>query len=295
MALNNLFKAMKNEGYIIRPLDMYLMKKANEPNDRAVNVNAPSQAGKCNRANYYMRKQYDSDGSIQPRVQRVFDNGTYTHERLQKYLMDMFLLISDEVPLINEKYNIQGHTDGFLDLGHNEVGILEIKSINDGQFSQLKDAKEEHKMQGLVYLYCAEERRKYLKKTYSTLEEFRNSQDQRIEEYKSHYKHLKDGSIYTREQKVQNQVDLHLIADDILYGLDKPVTKVIFLYENKNTQDLKEFCVERNSTTEHILDEVLDRYNQLNYYCDHNELPPREGTKSSQCCKWCNYCIECFN
>ena len=47
-------------------------------------------------------------------------------------------------------------------IGDDEVAILEIKSINDNQFSQLRDAKEEHKRQGLIYLYCAEERRKYL-------------------------------------------------------------------------------------------------------------------------------------
>ena len=40
------------------------------------NVNAPSQAGKCNRANYYMRMQIGGDGSIDPRLQRIFDNCT---------------------------------------------------------------------------------------------------------------------------------------------------------------------------------------------------------------------------
>ena len=158
MALKEMFQAMKKEGYVTAPLDRYLFEQANKPNDRAVNVNAPSQAGKCNRANFYMRMQYEDDGSIDPRTQRIFDNGTYTHERLQSYLIDMELLLMDEVPLINDQYNIQGHTDGFLNL-EDEVAILEIKSINDNQFTQLRDAKEEHKKQGLIYLFCAEERR----------------------------------------------------------------------------------------------------------------------------------------
>lgn len=114
MALKEMFKAMKSEGYVTAPLDRFLFEQANRPNDRAVNVNAPSQAGKCNRANYYMRTQCESDGSVDPRTQRIFDNGTFTHERLQSYLIEMELLLMDEVPIINDEYNIQGHTDGLL-------------------------------------------------------------------------------------------------------------------------------------------------------------------------------------
>ena len=96
----------------------------------------------------------------------------HTHERIQNYLLEMNLLICDEVPLLNEEYNIQGHTDGFLDLPEDEVAILEIKSINDNQFNQLKDAKEEHKKQGLIYLYCAEERRQQLRSSTRLLRSF---------------------------------------------------------------------------------------------------------------------------
>lgn len=295
MALKDMFSAMKKEGYVTAPLDKYLYEVANRPNDRAVNVNAPSQAGKCNRANYYMRKQVETDGSIDPRTQRIFDNGTYTHERLQSYLLDMNLLICDEVPLINDEYVIQGHTDGFLDLG-DEVAILEIKSINDNQFSQLKDAKDEHKCQGLIYLFCAEERRLYLRSTYKSREEFLASQEERAEYFRQHYQHMKSGHRFTREEKIENEVKLNLIADDILYDTEKPVSKVVFLYENKNSQELKEFVVERNITTEPILTEVLSRYEELNECCETDTVPPREGTsKSCSMCRWCSYQIECFN
>lgn len=295
MSLNNLFQSVKQEGYIIKPLDFFLEKQANADNDRAVDVNAPSQAGQCMRHNYYMRKQYDSDGDIGARTQRIFDNGTYTHERIQNYLLEMNLLICDEVPLLNEEYNIQGHTDGFLDLPEDEVAILEIKSINDNQFNQLKDAKEEHKKQGLIYLYCAEERRQQLRNKYKTLEEFYASQEERAEYYRSKYQHMKGGRKFTREQKIQHEVDLNLICDDILFRTEKPITKVIFLYENKNTQDMKEYCVERSTVTEHILTGVLNEYQALNEYCEEDELPPREGTsKSCQTCRWCSYKLECW-
>ena len=294
MALKEMFQAMKKEGYVTAPLDRFLFEQANKPNDRAVNVNAPSQAGKCNRANYYMRKQYDSDGSIDPRTQRIFDNGTYTHERLQSYLLEMELLLMDEVPLINDPYNIQGHTDGFLNL-NDEVAILEIKSINDNQFGQLKDAKEEHKCQGLIYLYCAEDRRIWLHETYKTEEEFNASYDERYKYFEEHYQHMVGGRKFTREQKIENEVMLNMLSDNILFHTDKPITKVVFLYENKNNQELKEFVVERNLTTEPILLEVLERYEILNKCCENDELPDREGTsKSCNICRWCSYKNECY-
>ena len=294
MALKEMFQVMKKEGYVTAPLDRYLFEQANKPNDRAVNVNAPSQAGKCNRANYYMRMQYDNDGTIDPRTQRIFDNGSGVHERLQNYLLEMELLHMDEVPLINDEYNIQGHTDGFLNL-EDEVGILEIKSINDNQFSQLRDAKEEHKKQGLVYLYCAEDRRIWLHEMYKTVEDFNASWNERYAYFEEHYQHMKGGRKYTREQKIENEVMLNMLADNILFYTDKPITKVIFLYENKNNQELKEFVVERNMTTEPILEEVLEDYAYLNECCENEELPPREGTsKSCNMCRWCGYKNECF-
>lgn len=294
MALKDMFNAMKKEGLVTAPLDRYLFEQANKPNDRAVNVNAPSQAGKCNRANYYMRKQYDHDGGIDPRTQRIFDNGTYTHERLQSYLIDAGLLHMDEVPLINDEYNIQGHTDGFLNFT-DEVAILEIKSINDNQFSQLKDAKDEHKCQGLIYLFCAEERRKWLHEHYTTPEEFNASYGERYKFFEAHYQYMKGGSKYTREQKITNEVMLNMLSDNILFYTDKPITKVVFLYEDKNNQELKEFVVERNMLTEPILEEVLLRYKKLNECCETDTIPPREGTsKSCQMCRWCNYKNECY-
>lgn len=299
MAFKDMFMSMDkaNRSYVTGALDLYLTKIANKPNDRAINVNAPSQAGKCQRANYYMRTQTENDGSIDPRTQRIFDNGTYTHERLQSYMLDMGLLICDEVPLINEEYNIQGHTDGILDIGNDEIAVLEIKSINDRGFTILKDAKEEHKQQGLIYLYCLEERRKFLHERYKNRGEFFSveSKQERIAYFKSKYQHMKDGSHYTREEKIDNEVKLNMIADDILYDTDKPITKVIFLYENKNNQELKEFVVERNVTTESILTDLLSKYEDLNECVSTNTVPDREGSsKSCNMCRWCDYQNECW-
>lgn len=295
MAIKDLFSTMRKEGVVTAPLDEYLLNKADKDNDRAINVNAPSQAGKCLRANFYMRMQYENDGLIDPRAQRIFDNGSGVHERLQSYLIDMDLLLMDEVPLINEQYNIQGHTDGFLNLDE-EVAILEIKSINSRRFEQLKSAKDEHKCQGLIYLFCAEERRLYLKDTYATEEEFNASYNERAKYFEGFYQHMKGGRKHTRDEKIKNEVGLNLVSDNILWHTDVPLTKVVFLYENKDTQDLKEFIIERSIATEPILAEVLADYNFLNQCCDDGVVPPRPNgaSKAGMMCKWCDYKNTCF-
>ena len=286
MALKDLFDTVKKEGYITKPLDMYLIQKSVEGNDRAINVNAPSMAGNCLRANYYARMGYPSQesGNI-AKTERIFDNGNYVHIRLQKYLSDMGMLLLDEVPLIDDDYKIQGHTDGYLALSDSEVAILEIKSINDNGFNNLKDAKDNHKQQGLIYLHCA----------YKDRKEFDRSKEERAEYFRSHYQHMKSGSKFTREQKIENEVKLNLISDDILFDTDKPINKVIFLYEDKDNQLLKEFVLERDRSAEEILKPLLSDYEYLNEMCDKEEVPDRPvSNKNDNYCRWCGFKNECW-
>lgn len=293
MALKNLLNTLKQEGYIVKRLDQYLLSLNGEPDDRAENVNAPSQAGKCQRANYYSRIGEETDYCcVDARTRRIFDNGTKTHERLQEYLMSEGILVMEEVPLRNDHYQIQGHTDGILKLNEGELAVLEIKSINTGSFSQLKAPKTEHEKQAMIYLYCLEERRKYLRKTYKNNLAFIKDKNNRYNYYESLYNHLKDGHKYTREEKLHFKCEEHNKADLLLLKCGIPITKCIFLYENKDTQELKEFCV---NTDEQIIQEVLGQYEYLNSCIETKTIPPREGTsKSSPPCKWCDYKDSCF-
>ena len=297
MALKAVFSAMKREGYIIKDLDLYLLGLNATDEDRAIDVNAPSQAGTCMRARYYARTGATRDGaSVDARTRRIFDNGTKTHERLQEYLKKQGMLLMDEVPVHNYEYNIQGHTDGVLKLSASERGILEIKSINSNGFSSLKDAKEEHRKQGLVYIFCLEERRKYLQSTYKTRATFDKSLSKRMKEYAKLYQHLKDGNKFTREEKIQFQCDCHATMDSILYDTRVPITKVVFLYENKDTQDLKEFTVSSlEASAKNILSEVLEEYSDLNDYVENEEVPPRcAKNKSDSACRWCSFKNNCW-
>lgn len=298
MALKKVFNAMKREGYVVKDLDLYLLSLNESDNDRAIDVNAPSQIGNCLRQRYYARTQATRDGnSVDARARRIFDNGTGVHERLQRYLTEQGMLLMDEIPVHNPKYNIQGHTDGLLALSRSEKAILEIKSINSNGFSQLKGAKEDHKKQGLTYIYCVEQRRKLLHELYPDFESFEADKDNLMKQYASLYQHLKGGRKHSREEKIQFQCDLHYKMDSILMNTRVPITKVVYLYENKDNQELKEYCISsREADSQVTLTEVLDDCQKLNSYVKRGITPPRCATsKTSPQCRWCAYSIECWH
>lgn len=295
MGLKDLYKSTAvTQGYIIPALEKYLIARADRDQDRAFNVNAPSSAGRCLRQRYYSRTDVESDGISDARVQRIFDNGTGFHERTQRYLLDQGILLMDEIPLLDEDLNIQGHTDGLLEIGYGECAIMELKSIKDDGFKSLKEAKPEHKLQGLTYVHCTEKRRLRLHELYPDMDSYIKSETARREYYAKFYQHLKDGRKHTREEKIKFQVDLHISLDDILYGLDKPVDKVVFLYENKNDQSLKEYTIKLDSTTEPLLIEELKKCSYLNECVKNKTTPNREFPKSSFQCRWCDWRNECY-
>lgn len=294
--LDSLMSIVKNETLVVSRLDMFLLSK-NGDKDRAIDVNSPSQVGTCLRARYYARNQEDKDvNAIQPRTRRIFDTGHALHERTQNYLKEEGILIQDEVPVRDDVLNIQGHTDGLLMLDDDECAIFEYKTINEHGFKTLITIKPEHYMQGLVYLYCMEQRRKQLKRRYKDLSTFLKSYNTRKQEYLKNYTHIEGGKKHTKDEKLALQVKLNNKRDLILFKLKKPITKVCFIYENKNTSELKEFIVSSEDKDSKVLiDEIIADYTTLNTYVENQEIPPRITTKKSDAsCRYCDYKDICW-
>ena len=300
---DGLFKSMKKESsYVTGQLDKYLTELNSNDNDRAIDVNAPSAIGSCNRAIWYARTGIQADSNfIEPRTRRIFDNGHYMHDRIQKYLLDAGILLMDEVPVRSDKYNIQGHTDGIISINKNsgELGVLELKSINDGNFKDLRDAKHEHKQQGLIYAYCLEERRQYLHDNYANFGSsniFEASIKTRTKYFKSLYTHFTDGNKYTRQEKLKNKINQHVQLDNLLFKCLIPITKVVIVYENKNDQSMKEFVVDMTlQNNEEILQQLLIRCESVNEAMKTGQAPPREGqSKSDSYCRWCGWRTFCW-
>lgn len=287
MGVKDLLKC-KNNGSVTARLDKYLMLNQEE-DDRAVDVNSPSQVFKCKRALYYGRTGAESDGFIDARLQRIFDNGTAMHIRIQNYLKKEGMLVMDECPCIDAEANIQGHTDGILKITEQEYAILELKSINSGSYSKLKKPKDEHIAQAMIYMYCTECRRQTLREM--TDKEYYDTTPRRSF-YESRFQHLKGGKKHTREEKIEHNIEINMELDDLLRTIKRPINKIYFLYENKDTQDIKEFVVEYDDD---LMCDILDFYDEVNYYVENKIVPPREGTsKSCEVCRWCSYKGECY-
>ena len=278
-----------NKDSITARIDNYLATNVEE-NDRAVDVNSPSQVFKCMRSLYYARTGAESDGFIDPRLQRIFDNGTHMHLRIQEYLTKEGSLVMDECPCIDAEANIQGHTDGILKMTEQEYAILELKSMNSILFGKLKEPKPEHIAQAMIYMYCTECRRQEL--VSMTEDEFKFSLDDRVDFYRSRYQHLKAGKKHTKEEKIQHNILTNLRLDNLLRTIKRPIDRIVFLYENKDNQELKEFVIEYDDD---LMCDILDFYDQVNYYVANKKVPPREGTsKSCNICRFCSYRNECY-
>lgn len=296
MALKRLLNTMKTDSYIVKKLDQYLLSLNAKDEDRRYDINSPSSAGRCTRSLVYSRLGYQRDSnSVDSRTRRIFDNGTHTHERLQRYMLNCGILEMDEVPVFDLEYEIQGHTDGLLRLMKAELGILEIKSINSNSYSKLVDAKPEHKLQASVYMYCLETRRKWLRNTFKSeeqIDEYLNSSEY-IEFIHSLYGHMKGGNHYSLEDKLKFKLECHSKADKLLWGTIRPITKMVFLYENKDNQELKEFVVKWDEDT---IESLLAEYKLINEYVANKKIPPRPATakgKTCTTCRWCDFKETC--
>lgn len=294
MGLKSVFDNMKREdNTVLKDLDKWLSLDRGGQ-DRRFDINSPSCAGRCPRANYFGRVLPHVEQTIDPRLRRIFENGDRVHERLQGYLEDMGRMMMSEIPVIDDDYLIQGHSDGAITIGKklDEIAVLEIKSINDAGWTALKSEKPEHRRQAMVYLHCLEKRREWLHSHYKTYAEFKASEPERRKWAEDHYKHLRSGRKFTREQKIAKKVKDQLVADEILYDAQKPISKVVFWYENKNTQQIKEYTVERDNK---VIRDVLDEYEFLNE-CVESKRPPSRGGRTKVCreCTYCDFKYDCW-
>jgi hypothetical protein len=296
MGLKKLVKSRIQHGIVVPVLEAYLLSRGTVDYDRVTDTNSPSQCGGCLRSRYYSRTGERPDTLVtEPRTQRIFDNGDHVHLRLQEYLHNANILRIPELTVFNEEYEIFGHTDGLITLGTeaHELGVLEIKSINSNGFSQLYSAKPEHEKQALVYLYCLEKRRLYLRSNKNLpYKVYRASVEQL-------FQHLRDGKHYSRDEKIKHSADNMIAADDMLRECENPLVSAVLLYECKDTQELKEFVVSASTLRgAQIIDSLLHEFAGLNYAVHNKVTPnrPADGvSKSCNFCRWCNYRMICYN
>lgn len=96
--------------------------------------------------------------SVDPKSQRIFDNGNYTHERYVDYFRRVGKLHATEVKKIFtfKDITISGKLDVILKDYSDELHIGELKTINDRNFTELlisNSPKKDHFLQWNLYAY----------------------------------------------------------------------------------------------------------------------------------------------
>lgn len=277
---------MKNDGGMLIPaIDRYLLAQnhnEDEDSDRGHGLNSPSGIGGCLRAQYYRRMGEQSGDIIEPRTRRIFDNGHGVHDRLQTYLEKCGKLLMREVPIWNPEYETIGHCDGVVKLSPIQLAILEIKSINDNGFSAIVDAKEEHKKQAQIYMWAIENLRQKIHSEKGFDEEkFLGGYEKLMNGF------VQDGRKYSKDQKIAHALDNMRLIIKLLKEYPKKITQMIFLYENKNNQELKEYVVTWN---DNFLDEILADIVTINKAVAKKKTPERPELAQNKSCSFCRYC-----
>jgi len=136
---------------VIQAIDNHLQTIQREK--RQIHCFHPSSLHKSAKELYHLYLHGDDQQIFEPRILRIFDNGHAVHDRLQGYLKNAGVLKQIEVPVESAEYEIQGHTDGIIEINGME-GVLEIKSMNQNQFYSAYEPKPDHLIQVNVYMYC---------------------------------------------------------------------------------------------------------------------------------------------
>jgi hypothetical protein len=246
---------------VIGALNKHLIKE-NKENERPAKHIHPSSFGGCLR-----KTAYSVYGVGKPdkevRILRIFGNGHYVHERIQGdcEAAGDIEVIGIEVPVFSEEYQIKGYVDGIIGL-ENEYYILEIKSKNNKGFTRyLKNPDKNHIVQANIYMWLVEE----------AMEKLQNKKEDLDEVEKS------------------------------LLTMPNPPDKAIILYENKDTQDQKEFILDRD---EKVVDWVKKRAKKFWEIVDSKKLPKRpydideavnDNKLPLECRYMCDYTRVCWS
>lgn len=114
----------------------------------------PSSLSRCPKILYdsYLKESHVGTED-DARKARIFENGHSVHKRLQKNFRDSSLLIDEDVPIHDDKYEICGEIDGLLSFW-GELIVLDIKSVNSRKFRSMYKPEDSHIIQVNVYMYC---------------------------------------------------------------------------------------------------------------------------------------------
>lgn len=171
----------------------------------------PSKTSLCARYWYISFKGAMRDEKVNPRTQRIFDNGHAVHDRWYKYFNGMGIMVDEEIPIVvNDPVPIIGFADAVVDWDGNK--LVEMKSIGMEGFQYRKHfnkPKDDHYNQAQLYLYALKLEKGYVIYEDKSSQDFLifeiEKDDEHIEKllrrYKKWYKFVKEDVVPPRPYK----------------------------------------------------------------------------------------------
>lgn len=231
----------------------------------------PSSVGMCSRRIVYQMLGY-SQKPMDPRILLIMENGTYMHERIEKILGDTGLLIAPEISFKKPEWRISGRSDAIIynfrphKSNDNIITLKEPIYKTDENGECIRDENGHRIVIDEKVLYEGPDN------------------DVMIVELKS----ISDSGfkwISKRGPKENHkkQLQLYMYLTGIKEGM--------LLYENKNTQELKEFFI---SYDEKLVKEVVNQIVYVNEHVNKKTLPPKEYEENSFECRYCPFRDICW-
>jgi CRISPR/Cas system-associated exonuclease Cas4 (RecB family) len=227
-----------------------------------------------NEKHKFVQKGYED---VDCRVERIFDNGHYSHARWQNYL-DKAGILKGVWKCINPKcHKIYGDTEklGIFNPSHKEgwscscgCNKLEYEEIRvksedqynfDGHCDAVVDLSESRFKKGTIFdLFVVD---------FKTI---------RSEDF---------FSLTEADPKHVIQVNIYMWILDL--------KAAVVLYENKDNQEVKEMFVPRDDK---LIEKIKKESLELQEVLSCNKLPPRESgyTRSKSPCRFCEFCKICY-
>jgi len=237
-------------------------QKVIDSNDRDYSYFHPSEFHDCVRKLAYKHYGVEGDDNIKPDLQRIFDNGHYMHDRYTQYFTDMGLIYGVwecANPLCAEKYGkdeLMGipKPDSCTECGCSKLHYNEVNVVD-----------KEHCFSG--HVDCI----------------FKMSKQFHVVDFKTMNSRM-FGQLKGPLEKHVIQITIYLWILDIQTGF--------LLYENKDTQKIKIYEVEKNSE---LVNKIKSRAKSLKRILEKKKLPKRPFEKSSKQCKRCPFKKVCWS
>lgn len=215
----------------------------------------PSSVGQCLRKTTYQMLHYHAEPKKGDNLS-VLENGTAFHNRMENTFKDMGILIAPELSLKDKELCISGRSDAIV-----------WNFIDD-------PVENEDSIENRIQLYTPQEELVYVgPKSRVLIIELKSIKDKKFHKL-SKKKPLK-------EHEMQLQLYFYLT------GIDKG----IILYENKNSQETKEYIVEKDDK---IIESVLKEIKYCVDLAKKHELAPRTLMPTDVQCRYCDYRDICW-